>query len=905
MTWAFDVTSNIPRITQSGTDSGATPFAGIDTAIAAVGTVGRGIAYTTAQMVKPPIANGMWYRCSQAGTTSATAPAFDPAVGSVTTDGTAKFTAFRAPTPLFVGTGSIYFLPDVRVQYQGTLTNTNPQQATFWCWDIIGYGAAANFTSGSWAADGVTPLWDGLHFVSTRVGPTNADPASLSLQAGAKATFIGGEVQVAAAMGFDNATEPKFYQTRLRGTKEWGTASTRIRSYTTLLILDNCEFFDIALDLFRMPAVAPTVKGRGCEYLFQYVGAGAGGADAKFVTKNLENASGAYALDNYFGGWVEIEDCKDGAALSVVSQYPNSAIWVKHFVPLYQNIVITAKDTGGNPVNDVRFSCTDTPNNSPTVTFTTAGGLKTWDARNPFSYQFTSGTNGQATERLMLKANYWQTSFKVNLRFPASTAVPEARAYGYKSTTVSIVLGVGSVINKDVGMIARDTATVLDRAAALAQTGITFTPSGATGGTVVITGSKTLQQVWDYYNAWIIEFTNRSSNDTWTCIGEILNAGAWSFSVPSGSELLSTNDIESLKTTGTVTNAGTIDFPFQDADGLRATVTGLDPEGFGITWFLRHRPVGGSTWTNISGTGNAALVLLAPGSYDMQVRAPGYEWESALLLNTEVSLSLNAGLRYQVSANNTPQYTMAFDAALEAIFQYDATAMKVSVANATAGILQPGFAELYQATQRIQHIPGLVWTWTAPLTANATSQKILIPDGNPISMFLTDASTNTVKITCPVIHADTGSSADDRVRGNPAGYSIILGSPATAESAGLASQIISGLGGPNYDAADHSLSVIKADQDLAKAVLDLVQVAVDAVKAKTDNLPAAPAAVGSAMTLTSAYDAAKTAASQASVDALLEVTAPTPEQIRTELEKPGSKLDKAMKAAQSAEDQTA
>lgn len=44
--------------------------------------------------------------------------------------------------------------------------------------------------------------------------------------------------------------------------------------------------------------------------------------------------------------------------------------------------------------------------------------------------------------------------------------------------------------------------------------------------------------------------------------------------------------------------------------------------------------------------------------------------------------------------------------------------------------------------------------------------------------------------------------------------------------------------------------------------LDLL---VDAIKAKTDNLPASPAAVGSAMTLTSAYDAAKSAASQASV----------------------------------------
>lgn len=38
------------------------------------------------------------------------------------------------------------------------------------------------------------------------------------------------------------------------------------------------------------------------------------------------------------------------------------------------------------------------------------------------------------------------------------------------------------------------------------------------------------------------------------------------------------------------------------------------------------------------------------------------------------------------------------------------------------------------------------------------------------------------------------------------------------------------------------------------------------IKAKTDLIPASPAAVGSAMTLTAAYDAAKTAATQASVD---------------------------------------
>lgn len=47
--------------------------------------------------------------------------------------------------------------------------------------------------------------------------------------------------------------------------------------------------------------------------------------------------------------------------------------------------------------------------------------------------------------------------------------------------------------------------------------------------------------------------------------------------------------------------------------------------------------------------------------------------------------------------------------------------------------------------------------------------------------------------------------------------------------------------------------------------LDLL---VDGIKAKTDNLPASPAATGAAMTLTAAYDAAKTAATQTSVDTI-------------------------------------
>ena len=320
-----------------------------------------------------------------------------------------------------------------------------------------------------------------------------------------------------------------------------------------------------------------------------------------------------------------------------------------------------------------------------------------------------------------------------------------------------------------------------------------------------------------------------------------------------------TDLLSEVKTTGVI-ESQTNQIPVADVNGSRASISGTDPQGFGVTWFLRWKKTSGGSWTNASGTGNTTQIVVDQDTYTVQARVPGYDWKT-VEFDTTLSLSLDLNLSYQVSANNTPQYTMTYDAELEAIFQYDATAMKVSVVNSTSGILSPGFAELYRATQRIQHIPALVWSWTAPVTANATSQKILIPSGNPISMFLTDASTNTVKITCPVIHADTGQSADDRVRGNASGYSIILGSPATAESAGLASQIISGLGGPGYDTSEHGLSVI---EELVQQVKTLNT----AIKGRTDLIPDAPAAVGSAMTLTSAYDAAKTAATQTSVDAV-------------------------------------
>jgi len=86
------------------------------------------------------------------------------------------------------------------------------------------------------------------------------------------------------------------------------------------------------------------------------------------------------------------------------------------------------------------------------------------------------------------------------------------------------------------------------------------------------------------------------------------------------------------------------------------------------------------------------------------------------------------------------------------------------------------------------------------------------------------------------------------------------------------------LGAPAGESVSADVAAVKAETativaDTNELQTDLtnggrLDLLVDAIKAKTDNLPAVPAAVGSEMTLTAAYDAAKTAASQSSVNSI-------------------------------------
>jgi hypothetical protein len=625
MAWSFDVASNIPRLNQSGTDTGLT---GIATAITAVATVARSTAYTTVMLRKPPTPNGFWYRCSTAGTSAATAPTYGTTDGGTTTDGTSVWTAFKAPDVQTLGTANHYYMPAIRMAINGTLTNSNPQQENFTCLDLIIY--TGNFTSGAWASDGVTPRWDGVHFIAIRSSASGADGSSMYLQSGGQFTFIGGEVQTAGGVTFENATTPRCYYTRWRNTKEYGASSARFRSSTVNAIFQNVEIYDFAFDLFRMPTVAPSIKARGSEYIYQYVGAAFGGADAKFAASSLENPDGTFDFDNFGSGWVELYNCAKGANLNVYNQNPSTPTLQKHCVPLYQDLRITAKDTTGAAIENVRFNTTDVPNNSPTVTFITAGNLKTWDFRNQISYEATTNASGIALSSPVLQVWYYQSSFKKNLRFPLSTATYQGRAYNYKTMNVSVVLGSNSIQDVSAGMIALDTATTITETAASALTGITLTPSGTTGGTITISSNKEYQDIWNYYRWWISQFTNKTSNDTWTCTGGILNTQNWNIVVNTGVTLTSSTEISTLRTLGTVTLNGTakITAVYQDTTG---TSTVLTISGFGANSAVYVEDNNGvQKYFNADVTGSVVLYIppTATGSWYYAIEKFGNQRQS-------------------------------------------------------------------------------------------------------------------------------------------------------------------------------------------------------------------------------------------------------------------------------------
>jgi|GEM_PF-6174823 len=513
-------------------------------------------------------------------------------------------------TRLQTGDGFLYYAPTLGINIAGTVTIADPSKSTVIC-NFLRIQSTGIYTSGTFAADGVTPLRTGTHFCTTGPGlnvATVLTDSAYGAAASGRSTLIGGDYFVSGSIFYTQGAVIREYEVSKFPYKAFGASqSVRIRAFSSDVILRNCKHYDISYDLFRMPTEF-SVQAFGAEYLSQYVGSGYGGADAKYTAYNPLNVDGAFEFDNYGAGWVELYNSQKGASLLVVIQNADPVYKARHAVPLFQEINFKVTNLLGANIQNARFRCVDAPvSNTPTTTITTTGSLKTWDFRNPLTYTGTTDANGVASSAPILQVWWGQSNVK-NLRFPSSTASYQFRTYDYQTQDTSIVLGSDSAIAKGMAVVPLLTPVTVTEAVAGAITGIAFAPAGATGGTITISENRTLQDVWNYYRYWVSQFANWGSTDTWTCSNGLLNIGAWSLAVNAGVSLSKTSAISRLQSTSTITVSGTTDASYTDNTGTRVNIVERTGKAISTYVTINGVPVGGTT---VDGTFRAGWVPMA------------------------------------------------------------------------------------------------------------------------------------------------------------------------------------------------------------------------------------------------------------------------------------------------------
>lgn len=596
-------------------------------------------------------------------------------------------------TRLVTGTGYLYYMPTLVLSVTGTLTIADPSKDTVICsrYSVTGTG---NVTSGSFAADGVTPLTAGAHFSAiTLPGVWSGDTfgtGSFEVASSGRATFIGGSYEVGGNSFIANGAIIREYgvdvvalSTAAAG--QTASDSTRIRAYGADVIKRNCRHFDIGYDLFRMPTEY-SVKAFGAVYVSQYVGSLAGGADAKFTASALSNVGGTQDFDNWGAGWVELYNCAKGANLSV----GNSVNRTNHCVPLYQDINFTVTDLAGTARQNVRLRCIDAPvSNSPTTTITTTGNLKTWDFRNAQTYTGTTDAAGKATLTPVLQVWHGASNLK-NLRFPSSTATIRLVGYSVRQQDVTVVLGSDTAIAKGVALVPA-TGITLTEAQAAALTGISLVASGTTSGTLTVTATRLTGELWQFWRNFKGLIANADSADSWEYVGVVLNTGAWN--VTNSGTITG-----GITTTGTITNSGTLSGEITG----NVTNTGALASGTSITGNVTQATP--TDLTGVSITGNLAYNTNTPITITLTnctitgtVSNTGTGVVSVNLVNSTITTGANVTAQYPITISDADNRLTSFHVWVfnsSSTLVYDST-FQSQVASVTVNVPVGGSLRVY------------------------------------------------------------------------------------------------------------------------------------------------------------------------------------------------------------------
>lgn len=134
----------------------------------------------------------------------------------------------------------------------------------------------------------------------------------------------------------------------------------------------------------------------------------------------------------------------------------------------------------------------------------------------------------------------------------------KARLYAFKLAGASDSLYTAATFSAATNLTSQCVAVqglTLSESAAAALTGYSLTASGASAGTLAISGSGTAANGWHFYRQWISTFANFGSSDTWDYDAGLLDIAGWSLSV-SGSFTGNVKSLTSTTITGTITTTG-------------------------------------------------------------------------------------------------------------------------------------------------------------------------------------------------------------------------------------------------------------------------------------------------------------------------------------------------------------
>jgi hypothetical protein len=682
-------------------------------------------------------------------------------------------------TVLSIGDRNLYYAPTVVITITGTLTIADPAKETVICSRMV-IANGGTYTGGTFATDGVTPLTGGQHFTAMGYTAQVADSVgtgAIESQNGSTLTLIGGGVTLSGAWRIADTATVNCYSLSVSSTKAIGALSNRIRAYGSSVLLRNCQLYDFAYDLFKMPTQTPSVKGFGAEYVFQYVGSVFGGADAKFTASALSNTDGVYDFDNYGNGWIELFNCAKGANLNVVDTLtsnagPDNTGPANHVVPLFQDVNFTVTNLAGTVQQNARFRCVDSPvSNSPTATIATRSNLKTWDFRNPITYTGTTNSSGQVSASPCLQV-WWGASNLKNLRFPSSIATFRFCAYALKQQDFNITLGSDTAINYLAAMSTVTGLTITESAAA-ALTGLALVASGATGGTLTISGTRVILDCWHYYRQWIATLANFGSNDTWDYDPALLDIAGWSVSI-SGSFSGNIKSLVSTTITGTITTSGS---------QFGGTITSNKSLALTGCTFASGTTINNSTGTSITITVDSAQLPNITTGANVIVQSPPTAFTASALTsptftNVRCRLSLVVGGPVIIDESTSGRLSggIAF-----VNTDVNITTDKITLAGIAGKINANTVIRFYYATGEANGLPG-------GIDVRAVYYPVMSSlSGNSVSVTGTigGAAINLTSTGSGAMYADVWTEFDNSLI-TSGSYTVNLNAAATAKSVTLA-----------------------------------------------------------------------------------------------------------------------